>query len=154
MLNSNHLDSSIIFTTIFCIQTGGACMYNISSYLHSFSGTDNNLRQGFLSHPILYLSKYIINNKESYYHYLNGVSSRGDWKRWLLYMLTAFAVIEAIFTQPYIKAIHLVNDKIKGRNTARRYLDQLCNIQVLELKHIDNENVYINNDLVRILETT
>ncbi len=146
------------------------------------------MSKGLLSHPILYLSKYIINNKESYYHYLNGVSSRGDWKRWLLYMLTAvdetahytvmkieeitqqfedtrrhvekhipnldFAVIEAIFTQPYIKAIHLVNDKIKSRNTARRYLDQLCNIQVLELKHIGNEIVYINNDLVRILEST
>jgi Fic family protein len=146
------------------------------------------MNKGLLSHPILYLSKYIINNKDSYYHCLNGVSSRGDWKRWLLYMLTAvdetanytvmkieeitqqfeatrthierhipnldFAVIEAIFTQPYIKAIHLVNDKIKSRNTARKYLDQLCNIQVLELKHIGNENVYINNDLVRILEST
>jgi Fic family protein len=145
------------------------------------------MNKGLLSHPILYLSKYIINNKDSYYHNLNGVSSRGDWKRWLLYMLTAvdetanytvmkieeitqqfeatrahiekhipnldFAVIEAIFAQPYIKAIHLVSDKIKSRNTAKKYLDQLCNIQVLELKHIGNEIVYINNDLVRILET-
>jgi len=146
------------------------------------------MNKGLLSHPILYLSKYIINNKDGYYHHLNRVSSRGDWKRWLLYMLTAvdetanytvmkieeitqqfkatrthiekhfpnldYAVIEAIFTQPYIKAIHLVNEKIKSRNTARKYLDQLCNIQVLELKHIGNENVYINNDLVRILEST
>ena len=146
------------------------------------------MNKGLLSHPILYLSKYIINNKDRYYHYLNGVSSRGDWKRWLLYMLTAvdetanytvmkieeitqqfeatrahiekhipnldFAVIEAIFTQPYIKAIHLVSDKIKSRNTAKKYLDQLSNIQVLELKHIGNEIVYINNDLVRILEST
>jgi len=146
------------------------------------------MNKGLLSHPILYLSKYIINNKDSYYHYLNGVSSRGDWKRWLLYMLNGvdetanytvmkieeitqqidatrahverhfpkldFVVIEAIFTQPYIKAIHLLNNKIKSRNTARKYLDQLCSIQVLELRHIGNENVYINNDLVRILEST
>ncbi|MBE9516946.1 MAG: Fic family protein [Bacteroidetes bacterium] len=146
------------------------------------------MNKGLLGHPILYLSKYIINNKDSYYHYINGVSSRGDWKKWLLYMLTAvdetanytvlkieeitqqfeatrihieknipkldFSVIEAIFTQPYIKAIHLVSEKIKSRNTARKYLDQLCNIQVLELKHIGNENVYINNDLVRILAST
>jgi len=146
------------------------------------------MNKGLLSHPILYLSKYIINHKDSYYYYLNGVSSRGDWKRWLLYMLTAvddtanytvmkieeitqqfdatrahiekhipkldFAVTEAIFTQPYIKAIHLLSEKIKSRNTARKYLDQLCNIQVLELRHIGNENVYINHDLVRILEET
>ncbi len=145
------------------------------------------MSKGLLSHPILYLSKYIINNKDSYYHYLNGVSSRGDWQRWLQFVLMAvdetanytvmkieeitqqfeatrshvdkhfpnldFAIIEAIFTQPYIKAIHLVNDKLKSRNTARKYLDQLCDIQVLELKHIGNENVYINNDLVRILES-
>ena len=64
-----------------------------------------------------------------------------------------FSIMEAIFTQPYIKAIHIVGDKIKSRNTARKYLDQLCEIHVLELKHIGNENVYINNDLVRILES-
>jgi Fic family protein len=146
------------------------------------------ISKGLLSHPILYLSKYIINNKDSYYHNLNGVSSRGDWERWLTYMLTAvdetanytimkieeitkqfedtrshaekhfpkldFAVIEAIFTQPYIKAIHLLSNKIKSRNTARKYLDQLCDIQILELRQIGNENIYINTDLVRILEST
>ncbi|MDX2415813.1 MAG: Fic/DOC family N-terminal domain-containing protein [Bacteroidales bacterium] len=146
------------------------------------------ISKGLLSQPILYLSKYIINNKDSYYHYLNGVSSRGDWERWLLFMLTAvnetanftilkieeisqqfedtrahiekyfprfnYTVIEAIFTQPYIKAIHIVSENIKSRNTARKYLDQLCGIQVLELRHIGTENVYINNDLVRILEST
>ncbi len=144
------------------------------------------INKGLMTYPILYLSSYIIDNKESYYHYLNGVSSRGDWERWLLYMLEAvkvtadytvfkieeimtqfsetrkhiekhlpkmkYSIIEAIFTQPYIKAIHLVGDKIKSRNTARKYLDQLCGIQVLELKHIGNENIYINNDLVRILQ--
>jgi len=145
------------------------------------------INKGLLTHPILYLSKFIINNKDSYYHYLNGVSARGDWERWLIYMLTAvnetadytvekieeimqqfeetrkhvdkhfpklhYTVLEAIFTQPYIKAIHIVSEKIKSRNTARKYLDQLCEIQVLELRHIGNEIVYINNDLVRILES-
>ena len=144
------------------------------------------INKGLLTYPILYLSSYIIDNKASYYHYLNGVSARGDWKRWLVYMLEAvkvtadytvfkieeimsqfsetrkyiekhlqkmeYSVIEAIFTQPYIKAIHIVGDKIKSRNTARKYLDQLSDIGVLELRHIGNENVYINNDLVRILE--
>ncbi len=145
------------------------------------------MHKGLLTHPILYLSKYIINNKDSYYHCLNGVSARGDWESWLIYMLTAvnetanytvmkieeimlqfeetrkhveknfpkldYYILEAIFAQPYIKAIHIVNEKIKSRNTARKYLDQLCDIGVLELRHIGNENVYINNDLVRILES-
>jgi Fic family protein len=42
-----------------------------------------------LSKPILYLSKYIILNKEDYYHNLAAVTQRGAWKNWVLYMLDA-----------------------------------------------------------------
>jgi Fic family protein len=42
-----------------------------------------------LSRPILYLSKYIILNKEDYYHNLAAVTQRGAWKNWVLYMLDA-----------------------------------------------------------------
>jgi len=44
---------------------------------------------GLLSQPVLYLSKYIIENKDSYYYQLAGVTQRGDWKAWLLFMLDA-----------------------------------------------------------------
>jgi len=44
---------------------------------------------GLLTQPVLYLSKYIIRNKDNYYHYLAGVTQRQDWKRWILYMLDA-----------------------------------------------------------------
>jgi Fic family protein len=47
------------------------------------------VQAGLLTHPVLYLSKYIIENKDSYYHYLSGVSQRGSWKPWILYMLDA-----------------------------------------------------------------
>jgi len=39
--------------------------------------------------PILYLSRYILEHKQEYYEGLAGVSQRGDWKTWLLYMLKA-----------------------------------------------------------------
>lgn len=45
--------------------------------------------QQLLSHPVLYLSKYIINNKDDYYYLLSGVTQRQAWKPWLLYMLNA-----------------------------------------------------------------
>jgi Fic family protein len=45
--------------------------------------------QKLLSHPVLYLSKYIINHKDDYYHLLSGVTQRQAWKPWLLYMLNA-----------------------------------------------------------------
>jgi Fic family protein len=47
------------------------------------------VQAGLLTHPVLYLSKYIIENKDSYYHYLSGVSQSGSWKPWILYMLDA-----------------------------------------------------------------
>jgi len=43
--------------------------------------------QKLLSHPVLYLSKYIINYKEDYYYFLSGVTQRQAWKPWLIYML-------------------------------------------------------------------
>jgi len=45
--------------------------------------------QKLLSHPVLYLSKYIIDHKEDYYYHLSGVTQRQAWKPWLMYMLNA-----------------------------------------------------------------
>jgi Fic family protein len=45
-----------------------------------------------LSQPVLYLSKYIIVNKTDYYYNLAGVTQRGAWKPWILYMLDAVEV--------------------------------------------------------------
>ncbi len=42
-----------------------------------------------LDQPVLYLSKYIVLNKEEYYYTLSTVTQRGSWKPWILYMLEA-----------------------------------------------------------------
>ncbi|HAL83751.1 MAG TPA: Fic family protein [Mucilaginibacter sp.] len=47
------------------------------------------VNKGLLSQPTLYLSKYIITNKEDYYYKLGTVTQRGLWKEWVLYMLDA-----------------------------------------------------------------
>lgn len=39
--------------------------------------------------PILYLSAYILQNKEDYYYKLNGITGTLLWKPWILYMLEA-----------------------------------------------------------------
>ena len=44
---------------------------------------------GLLNQPVLYLSKYIIVNKDDYYYNLGIVTQRGTWKPWVLYMLEA-----------------------------------------------------------------
>jgi Fic family protein len=42
-----------------------------------------------LSRPVLFLSKYIILNKDDYYYNLSAVTQRAAWKNWILYMLDA-----------------------------------------------------------------
>lgn len=47
------------------------------------------VEQGLLDIPILYLSRYIIENKKAYYSGLRGITENGDWENWILYMLNA-----------------------------------------------------------------
>lgn len=42
---------------------------------------------GLLSTPAIYLSEYIIQNKNAYYRCLRGVTEKEDWERFILYML-------------------------------------------------------------------
>lgn len=43
--------------------------------------------QGLLDLPILYLSRYIIQNKTEYYKILQGVRTDGEWERMILYLI-------------------------------------------------------------------
>lgn len=45
--------------------------------------------QNLISHPVLYLSKYIIENKDDYYFALSAVTQRSSWKPWIHYILKA-----------------------------------------------------------------
>ncbi len=143
--------------------------------------------KGLLDYPILFLSRYILDHKDDYYYGLNGVSQKGNWKFWILFMLRAIEetsnitfhkindivetrdsilrfissqkdnfrnpdkLIEAIFTQPFTKVKHLVDAGIYSENTARNYLNRLCELQVLEKKQLDGHHYYLNQELYRIL---
>ena len=45
-----------------------------------------------LSQPILYLSRYIVQNKEDYYRLLLNVTQNGDWEPWICFMLDAITI--------------------------------------------------------------
>lgn len=45
------------------------------------------IQEQLLDLPILYLSAFIINNKENYYDNLNKVTTTRNWNDWILYML-------------------------------------------------------------------
>lgn len=49
------------------------------------------VEKGLLDLPIIYLSRYIIENKKQYYNLLLKVSKEKDWQPWLAYMLDSIA---------------------------------------------------------------
>ncbi len=70
------------FEAIHPFQDGNGRTGRILNLLYLYS-------KGLLSQPVLYISKYIIANKEDYYYKLSAVTQRNDWKGWILYMLDA-----------------------------------------------------------------
>jgi len=71
------------------------------------------LFEKLLDQPILYLSRFIIERKADYYRLLRGVTERGDWEPWLLYMLHAVEST-ARQTSGKIQAIgDLLNDYVE-----------------------------------------
>jgi Fic family protein len=143
--------------------------------------------KGLLDYPILFHSRYILKHKDEYYKTLSGVSQKGDWNKWILFMLNAIEstsnhtyskineivsardsildylkkgesrfrnlekLVDLIFTQPFTKVKHLTDSGNYAENTARDYLNRLCEIHVLEKKVIDGHHYYLNLELHRIL---
>jgi Fic family protein len=50
------------------------------------------LQQKLLAAPILYLSRYIIENKTTYYDGLRRVTEEGAWEPWVLYILEGVTI--------------------------------------------------------------
>lgn len=86
---------------------------------------------GLLKEPVLYLSRYIIENKNEYYRLLLNVTKDSDWQSWLLFML-------------------------KGvRSTAELTLDLIDDIQQLQMEFRteirENSVVRSDTDLLDLL---
>lgn len=62
------------------------------------------IQAGLLDIPTLYLSRYILRNKGDYYALLQGVTAKGEWENWIVYMVTAVETM-ATWTNQRIKAI-------------------------------------------------
>ena len=123
-----------------------AVMHYQFEAIHPF--TDGNGRTGrilnilylvqeeLLSLPILYLSRYIIENKNAYYDNLLGVTRENKWEEWLLYMLDALRST-AQWTTKKISAIRSLSE-----HTAEYTRQQLPKIYSQELMDVVFEQPY------------
>lgn len=74
--------------------------------------------KGLLDMPILYLSSYIIQNKEGYSYALSSVTGTRNWKEWLTFMLTA-VIQTSDFTKYKIEQIRSLMIKTEQRIQAQ-----------------------------------
>ncbi len=63
----------------------------------------------------------------------------------------AAQLTERIFEQPFTKVKHLTERHMYAENTARNYLQILCNMGILEKKSIQGNHYYLNLELYKIL---
>ena len=68
------------------------------------------IQQELLELPVIYLSRYVIENKNKYYTYLRNVTEKNDWVPWILYILEGVSST-AINTIKKIKEIKNLFDK-------------------------------------------
>lgn len=105
-------------------------------------------KKGLLDYPILYLSRYINQHKEEYYSGLSGVSQRGDWNTWFLFMLKTIEVTSTITFQKIndiLNAREAVQHAIEKEKSIRRpeQLIQLLFTQPFtKVKHLTDAKLY------------
>ena len=146
------------------------------------------VQKGLLDIPILYLSRYITQNKASYYKVLQEVRIKNDWESLILYLLkgveiTALQTIDMIiairnvmkvykseirkelpkiysqdlinnlFKNPYTKIEYLEKDLNVSYLTARKYLDKVTELGLLQKLKVGKTNYYINSELIKTLQS-
>ena len=86
------------------------------------------VQKGLLNIPVLYLSRYIVRNKDSYYRLLQSVRDSGKWEDWVLFMLEAVEQT-SIRTIEMVRSIGdaLMDYKHRIRDTHKFYSQDLIN---------------------------
>ena len=71
------------------------------------------VQQDLLDLPILYLSKYIIQNKGEYYKLLRAVTVKGEWGNWIFFMLDAIEKTAAETRDKIVSIRNLISQTLE-----------------------------------------
>ncbi|MBN1301801.1 MAG: Fic family protein [Melioribacteraceae bacterium] len=89
------------------------------------------IMKGQLDLPILYLSKYIIENKNEYYKRLQNVTEINQWQPWILYILHAIKETAEFTSAKIVQIKNLVDrttEEAKKKLQARVYSKELVEL--------------------------
>lgn len=108
-------------------------------------------KKGLLEYPILYLSKYIIDNKNDYYRLLQNISQKRQWKEWIIFILKAIEVTSKL-TYTKINQIIDVKDAVLDeliKNKEIRRPESLVESIFIQpytrVKHLTDKKIYSEN---------
>ncbi|MCH8010732.1 MAG: Fic family protein [Candidatus Marinimicrobia bacterium] len=86
------------------------------------------IQNGLLDIPVLYLSKYIIENKTDYYQLLQKVRTDNDWESWIVWMLKGIKETSQHTINIIVEIKRLMMDyKHRIRNKYKFYSQDLVN---------------------------
>ena len=106
------------------------------------------VEKDLLDAPILYLSKYIIENKNQYYKKLRAVTEKQDWEGWILFMLKGVEET-AIYTLKKINAINdlmhetiaLAKAKLPSRVYSKELIELLFELPYCKVKFLVDKDI-------------
>jgi len=102
-----------------------------------------------LDSPILYLSKYILENQSKYYKNLQSVTKENDWESWIIYILKGIQKS----SKDSIKLLNKINNLINETNEIVE--NHSKNLYSKKLKDLIFEKVYTNiSDVEEHLDVT
>ena len=82
------------------------------------------VQQGLLDLPILYLSRFFIENRDQYYHYLREVTENGSWEQWILYILKAVEHTSRDTADKIESVNSLINDFTKKARGSTKVIER------------------------------
>jgi Fic family protein len=105
------------------------------------------IQQQLIGLPILYLSKYIIENKNDYYRLLREVTENNNWNDWILYVLNGVAETSAT-TLDKIKRILVLKDEAEaelklqmGSSVTRELVDLLFSYPYIKIAVLEEYGI-------------
>ncbi|MES2446170.1 MAG: Fic family protein [Bacteroidota bacterium] len=104
------------------------------------------VKENLLKLPILYLSRYINQNKSTYYSLLQQTRETNNWEPWILYMLDAVeeTAVQTSFIIREIKKLMVIHKQKIRSELPRIYSQDLINSL---FKHPYTKIEFIKNDL-------
>lgn len=105
------------------------------------------IEAGLLHLPILYLSRYIMQNRADYYRLLTSVTQEDEWQEWVLYMLRAVEQTARWTTQKIAAVRELINhttDYVKQQQPkiySRELVDMIFQQPYCRIQNLVDANI-------------